>query len=69
MLVHTHTHTQNPRQATIDSCLCQRLPNTHRQVWLSLLWGHCSSPLGSGVYKVLFVTPKVSVSPSPMEVL
>ena len=27
-----HTHTQNPRQATSDSCLCQRLPNSHRQV-------------------------------------
>ena len=24
----------------------QRLLDTHRQVWLSLLWGHCSSLLG-----------------------
>ena len=29
-------------QATFDSRLHQRLPNTHRQVWLRLLWGHCS---------------------------
>ena len=27
---------------------------THRQVWLSLLWGHCSFLLGPGVH-VLFV--------------
>ena len=26
----------------------QRLLNTHRQVWLSLLWGHCSFLLGPG---------------------
>ena len=27
------------RQATADPCLCRRHSNTHRQVWLSLLWG------------------------------
>ena len=26
-------------QATTDSCLHQRLLDTHRQVWVSLLWG------------------------------
>ena len=31
-----------PQQSTMDPHICQRLPNTHRQVWLSLLWGHCS---------------------------
>ena len=31
-----------PQQATVDPCLCWRLLDTHRQVWLSLLWGHCS---------------------------
>ena len=30
----------------------------HRQVWLSLLWGHCSFPLAHGAHKVLFVPSK-----------
>ena len=46
------------RQATVDLCLCQRLLDTHRQVWLSLLWGHCSFLLGPSLHKVLFVTSK-----------
>ena len=29
-------------QATVNPGLHQRAQNTHRQVWLSLLWGHCS---------------------------
>ena len=36
--------------------------DTHRQVWVSLLWGHCSFLLGPSVHKVLFV-PSKSVSP------
>ena len=36
--------------------------DTHRQVWVSLLRGHCSFLLGPGAYKVLFV-PSKSVSP------
>ena len=47
-----------PWQATVDPCLCQRLLDTHRQVWLSLLWGHCSFLLGPGAHKVLFVPSK-----------
>ena len=35
--------------------LCRRLPDTHRQVWLSLFFGHCSFLLGPGVQKVFFV--------------
>ena len=31
-----------PQQSTVDPHICQRLPNTHRQVWLSLSWRHCS---------------------------
>ena len=46
------------KQATADLCLHQRLLDTHVQVWVSLLWGHCSFLLGSGVYKVLFVPSK-----------
>ena len=35
-----------------------RLLDTHGQVWVSLLWGHCSFLLGPDVYKVLFVPYK-----------
>ena len=49
-------------QATVDQHLCQRLLDTHRQVWVSLLWDHCSFLLGPGVHKVLFV-PSKSVFP------
>ena len=37
-------------------------PGYHGQVWVSLLWGHCSFLLGPGVHKVLFV-PSKTVSP------
>ena len=37
---------------------CGRLLDPQRQVWLSLLWGHCSFLLAPGVYKVLFVPSK-----------
>ena len=37
-----------PQQAPANTHLCRRPSNTHRQVWLSLLWGHCSFPLGPG---------------------
>ena len=43
------------KQATAVPCLFQRLLDTHGQVWVSLLWGHCSFLLGPGVHKVLFV--------------
>ena len=36
----------------------KRLLDTHRQVWVSILWGHCSFLLGPGVHKVLFVPSK-----------
>ena len=38
--------------------LPQRLLDTHGQVWVSLLRGHCSFLLGPGAYKVLFVPSK-----------
>ena len=44
------------------------LLETHRQVWVSLLWGHYSFLLGPGVHMVLFV-PSKSLFPSPLEVL
>ena len=43
----------------------QRLLDTYGQVWVSLLWGHCSFLLGSGMHKVLFV-PAKSLFPSPV---
>jgi len=32
--------------------------DVHGQVWVSLLWGHCSFLLGPGAHKVLFVPSK-----------
>ena len=36
------------QQATTDPRLHWRLPDTHGQVWVGLLWGHCSFLLGPG---------------------
>ena len=46
-----------------EPSLSWRLLDTPRQVWVSLLWGHCSFILGPGVHKVLFV-PTKSLLPS-----
>ena len=46
------------QQATADPRLCQKLLDTHRQVWVSLLWAQCSFHLGPGAHKVLFVPSK-----------
>ena len=51
------------QQATTNPRFFWRLRDTHRQVWVSLLWGHCSFLLGPGVHKILFVPSKESVSP------
>ena len=56
------------QQATIYPCLCQTLLDTHRQVWLSLLWGYCSFLLAPGVHKVLFV-PSKSMFPNFVAIL
>ena len=64
---HTATlHSAFPalQQATTDPCLHWRLLDTHRQVWVSLLWGHCSFLLCPGVYKLLSV-PSRSLFPQP----
>ena len=45
-------------QATTNSHFFQGLPDTHGQVWVSLLWDHCSFLLSHGVHKVLFVPSK-----------
>ena len=46
------------QQTTTDPCLHRRLLDTHRQVLVSLLWGHCSLLLGPGAHKGLFVPSK-----------
>ena len=43
------------QQATTDTHLHWILLDTHRQVWVSLLWAHCSFLLGPGVHNVLSV--------------
>ena len=48
----------NLQQASTDLCLCQRLLDTHKQVWVSLLWCLCSFLLGPGAHKLLFVPSK-----------
>ena len=53
------------QQTTADACHCQRLLDTYRPVWVSLLWGHCSFLLGPGAHKILFV-PTKSLFPSPV---
>ena len=45
-------------QAAVGQNLHQRLQDIHRQVWLSLLSGHCSFLPGPGAYKILFVSSK-----------
>ena len=56
----TQLHSMPPTllQATAYPCLCQRLLDTHGQVWVSLLWGHCSFLLGPDAHKVLFEPSK-----------
>ena len=48
-----------PQQATVNPRLCWRLLDTHRQVWLSLLWVHCSLLMGTRFFCAL----QESVSP------
>ena len=53
-----------PWQAIVNPYLCQRFLDTHRQVWVSLLWSHCSFLLDPGAHKVFFFcTLQESVSP------
>ena len=46
------------QQATADPHLHQSLLDTHRQVWVSILWRHCSFLLDPGAYKILFAPSK-----------
>ena len=48
----------NPAAGHMDPRLHQRLLDTHRQVWASLMCDYCSFLLGPGAHKVLFVPSK-----------
>ena len=52
------------QQATTNPRLCQRLPDTLRQVEDSLLWSHCSFLLGLGAQ--VSVVPSNNLFPSPL---
>ena len=57
----THCCTQCPQpwsSPLLTHWLCWGLLHTHRQVWVSLLWSHCSFLLGPGAHKILFVPSK-----------
>ena len=58
-------------QVAVDSCRHRRPSNTVREVFFSLLQGHCSFPLSPVVDKVLFLPSKsgISVFPRPVEVM
>ena len=47
-----------PAPATAYLHLCQSLLDTHKQVWVSLLWDHFSFLLSPGAHKVLFLPSK-----------
>ena len=55
---------QTLQLATTDPHLHQKLLDTHGQVWVNPLWGHCSFLLGPVGHKVLFV-PSMSLFPQP----
>ena len=59
-----HSMPQTLEQAIADPCLHQRLLDTHGQVWVSLLWGHCSFLLCPGAHTAMFV-PSKSLCPQP----
>ena len=48
MCVLLHSVPPTLQQATIDPCLHQRLLGIQGQIWVNLLWGHCSFILGPG---------------------
>ena len=54
---HRYTQCPDPAADHHQPCLHWRLP-PHRQVSVSLLWGHCSFLLGPGAHKLLFVPSK-----------
>ena len=58
LYMHCCTQCPQPCSRLLLSHSSARILDTHRQVWVSFLWGLCSFPLGPGVHKVLFVPSK-----------
>ena len=58
-----------PKQSTVDPSMHRRLPNTHRQVGLSLLRDHGPSLPGPGMHMVLSAPSRSLSFPSPLGVL
>ena len=56
------------QQAAVSPCLCWRLSNTHRQVWLSVFRDHCSFLLTLLGARFCLCPPRVCF-PSSLEVL
>ena len=64
---HAHTATlsaSNPAAGHHGPAPLPEIPDTHRQVQGSLLWGHWSFLLGPGAHG--FVVPSESLCPSPV---
>ena len=57
------SHLCTPCSRSLSTHASARLLDTHRQVWLCLLWGHCFFLLAPGTHKVLFCALQGSVSP------
>ena len=64
LCMHCHTQCLQPCSRLPLSHASVRILDTHRQVWVSLLWGHCSFLLGPSVHKILFVSSKSLFSQS-----
>ena len=56
----SHAHTAALSAPTLQQASTppRRLLDTHRQVWFSLWWGHCSFLPGPAAHKVLFLPSK-----------
>ena len=55
-------YTQCPQPCSMPHRLHRSLLDTHGQVWVSLLWGHCFFLLGPGAHKILFVPSNITAS-------
>ena len=61
--MHCYTQCPQPCSRPLPTLhLSWRLLDTHRQVWVSLLWDHCSFLLGPGAQNV-FLVPSMSLIP------
>ena len=59
---HAHTATLSAPDPEAGHHRPTPQPETHRQVWVSLLWGHCSLLPGPGAHKLFVCAFQESVS-------